>query len=65
MSNKIDEAPEFFLINEEGTEKKLTGKKIRLDYKDGAKVTIEIMPMRSQREIVIRGYLWHRRICSS
>ena len=57
MSNKIDEIPEFFLINEAGAEQKLDAKKVCLHYKDGTRVTIEIdFPKRPAKEIVIRGY---------
>lgn len=56
MAHEINETPEFFLINEAGIEQKLDGKKIRLDYKSGARVTLEIIPERSKKEIIIRGY---------
>ncbi len=57
MPNEIDEAPEFFLVNEAGIEQKLDGKKLCLHYKNGARVTIEVNhPKRQKKEIVIRGY---------
>ena len=48
-------APNIYLINEDGTEQLLAAKKLRFEYKTGANVTVEINKWDAQ-EIVLRGY---------
>lgn len=48
-------SPNIYIMNEDGTEQLLDTKKLRFEYKTGAKVTVEVSKWDAQ-EIVIRGY---------